>query len=74
VFGSAVCAWAGDLCITLNGTDTVVGKSFKVPKKNTCRPFAGFQTSEGFYSATVTGDACVAARRSTRSSQMVAMS
>jgi hypothetical protein len=52
---------ADDLCISLNGTDTIVGKSFKVPKKNTCRPFVGFEEGNGFYTASVTGAACVAA-------------
>jgi hypothetical protein len=52
---------AGDLCISLNGTDTIVGKNFKVPKNDTCRPFLGFEESNGFYAATVTGAACVGA-------------
>jgi hypothetical protein len=51
---------ADDLCVSLNGTDTIVGKNFKVPKKNTCKPFIGFEQRGGFYTATVTGAACVA--------------
>ena len=61
VLGLAERALAADLCIALNGTETVVGKSFKVPKKNTCRPFVGFEERNGSYAATVTGDGCVAA-------------
>ena len=59
VFGLSGLSLADDLCISLNGTDTIVGKSFKVPKKNTCRPFVGFEEGNGFYTATVTGAACV---------------
>jgi hypothetical protein len=61
VLGLGGLSLAADLCISLNGTDTIVGKNFKVPKKNTCRPFVGFAQSSGFYTATVTGAACVGA-------------
>jgi hypothetical protein len=60
VLGLGGLSLADDLCISLNGTDTIVGKNFKVPKKNTCRPFVGFEQGNGFYTATVTGAACVA--------------
>lgn len=60
VLGLGGVSLADDLCISLNGTDTIVGKNFKVPKKNTCRPFIGFEEGNGFYTATVTGAACVA--------------
>ena len=60
VLGLGGLSLADDLCISLNGTATIVGKSFKVPKKNTCRPFVGFEQGSGFYTATVTGAACVA--------------
>jgi hypothetical protein len=60
VLGLRGLSLADDLCISLNGTNTIVGKNFKVPKKNTCRPFVGFEQGNGFYTATVTGAACVA--------------
>ena len=59
VLGLSGLSRADDLCVSLNGTDTIVGKNFRMPKKNTCRPFVGFEQGNGFYTATVTGAACV---------------
>ena len=57
--GLAGAAHASDYCIDVfdGGTYTVVGKGFRVPGKNRCKPFMGF-TTQGF---DVTGSACTAA-------------
>lgn len=62
---SACVAWAGDLCIDASGgqppfleNPIIIGRSFKLPKKNKCKPFNGVVV--GFRSA-VTGTACASA-------------
>jgi hypothetical protein len=59
LLGLSVPVVADDLCITLDASNVVVGKHFKIPKKNTCRPFTGFALRGGFYTASVSGDGCV---------------
>ena len=51
---------ADDLCITLDASNVVVGKHFKIPKKNTCRPFTGSPCAAGL-PASVSGDGASAA-------------
>ena len=63
---------ADDLCIALDASNVVVGKHFKVPKKNTCRPFTGFAVRGGFYTASVVGDGCVGADGTTMGLGLVA--
>lgn len=54
---SVASAEAVDLCFEYAaGVDTIVGKGFKVPGKNKCAPFNGFQL--GSHAGMVTGTGC----------------
>jgi hypothetical protein len=63
---------ADDLCIALDASNVVVGKHFKVPRKNTCRTFTGFALRGGFYTASVSGDGCVGSDGTTMGLGLVA--
>ena len=53
VVASALSAEAMDLCVVVNPS-TTIGKKFKVPLRNQCKPFNGF-TSDGLWFVTGTG-------------------